>query len=90
MHRTNSDTILLCFSEITDAVGQGYCQGGFSAAFTTVTTIFLSMNRNVSGVIFHLFIVVIHRLYLLGWQSGTGGARQLLLARYVGAYQPTM
>lgn len=27
---------VLCASEISDAVGQGYCQGGFSADFTKV------------------------------------------------------
>lgn len=27
---------LLCVAELSDAVGQGYCQGGFSADFTTV------------------------------------------------------
>lgn len=32
------DTFLRCVSEISEAAGQGYCQGGFSADFTTVTT----------------------------------------------------
>lgn len=27
---------MVCVAEISDAVGQGYCQGGFSADFTTV------------------------------------------------------
>lgn len=35
-------------------------------------------------IIFSFFILVIHRIYLSGWQSGIGRARQLLLARYVG------
>lgn len=81
MYQVIGDTTLLCVSEISDAVGQGYCQGGFSADFTTVKTPFMN---HISGVTLHLFVVVIHRLYLVGWQSGTGGARQLLLARYVG------
>lgn len=38
-------TPLLCVSEISDAVGQGYCQGGFSADFTTVITMFLFVNH---------------------------------------------
>lgn len=35
----------LCVSEISDAVGQGYCQGGFSADFTTVIIMFLLVNH---------------------------------------------
>lgn len=67
-------------------MGQGYCQGGFSADFTTVITVFLSVDHKIYDVIAPLFppSVLIGSIYLPGWQSGTWGAWQLLLARYVG------
>lgn len=35
-----------CPSEISGPPGQGYCQGGFSADFTTVNVHFLSVNQH--------------------------------------------
>lgn len=37
MYFARIDTFSWCVSEISEAAGQGYCQGGFSADFTTVT-----------------------------------------------------
>lgn len=62
---TVHDAMFQCVSEFSDAEGQGYCQGGFSADFTTVITTFC--------VYYHFwdnlfpFSLVIVRFYLTGW-----------------------
>lgn len=45
-------TLCWCVSEISDAGGQGYCQGGFSADFTTVTTSLLLMPSSAGFFLF--------------------------------------
>lgn len=47
-----------CVLELTDAEGQGYCQGGFSADFTRVITIFLFVHKVLLFFCFHNFISV--------------------------------
>lgn len=66
---------------ISEQSGQGYCQGGFSADFTTVWPQFSLPNP---VIILLLSLILTHRRYLLGWQGGIGRTRQLFLARYLG------
>lgn len=72
----NIITSSFCVLELSDAEGQGYCQGGFSADFTRVITIFLFVhNKILLFFCFHNLSVLTFRMAKWCWvgQAATFG-----------------